>query len=108
VTDGIDGVYETARCLGIGMKQPSRHVFATKPKFCCGFKPTLIMVRCPTCGLPHEEYFGPVDRDERGAEVQLLRQELAAATAIVLARKQKDQAAHGTRAKAKPVRPGRR
>jgi hypothetical protein len=91
------------------MKPPSRHVFATKPKFCCGLKPTLIMVRCPTCGFPHEEYFGPVDRDERGAEVQLLRQELAAATAIVLAQKQNGpRAAHGKRAKAKPARPGRR
>lgn len=91
------------------MKPPSRHVFATKPKFCCGLKPTLIMVRCPTCGFPHEEYFGPVDRDERGAEVQLLRQELAAATAIVLAGKQNGpRAAHAKRAKAKPARPGRR
>ena len=88
------------------MKRPSRHVFATKPKFCCGLKPTLIMVRCPTCGFPHEEYFGPDDRDERGAEVQMLRKELAAATAIVLGRKE-PRAADGKRAKAKPVRSGR-
>jgi hypothetical protein len=91
------------------MKRPSRHVFATKPKFCCGLKPTLIMVRCPTCGFPHEEYFGPVDRDERASEVQLLRQELAAATAIVLDRKQNEpRAAHAKRAKAKPARSSRR
>jgi len=91
------------------MKQPSRHVFATKPKFCCGLKPSLIMVRCPTCGFAHEEYFGPVDRDERGAEVQLLRQELAAATAIILGRKPNEpRAAHRNRAKTKPARPGRR
>jgi hypothetical protein len=91
------------------MKRPSRHVFATKPKFCCGLKPTLIMVRCPTCGFPHEEYFGPADRDERGAEVQMLRQELAAATAIVLGRKQDEaRAARAKRAKLKPARSARR
>jgi hypothetical protein len=91
------------------MKRPSRHVFASKPKFCCGLKPSLIMVRCPTCGFAHEEYFGPLDRDERGAEVQLLRQELAAATAIILGRK--ENAPHlplRRRAKAKPARAGRR
>jgi hypothetical protein len=90
------------------MKRPSRHVFASKPKFCCALKPTLIMVRCPTCGSPHEEYFGPADRDERAAEVQLLRQELAAATAIILDRTQ--DGPHlplRKRAKARPARPGR-
>ena len=90
------------------MKRPTRHVFATKPKFCCGLKPTVIMVRCPTCGFPHEEYFGPVDRDERASELQLLRQELAAATAIVLGRKQNEpREAHGKPAKAKAARSGR-
>src|SRR5256885_14204086 len=68
------------------MKRPTRHVFAHKPKFCCGLKPALIMVKCPTCGLPHEEYFGPPDRDEKGAEVQLLRREVTAAMATILAR----------------------
>ena len=89
------------------MKRP-RHVFATKPKFCCGLKPSLIMVRCPTCGFPHEEYFGPVDRDERASEVQLLRKELAAATEIILGRKENGpRMPLRKRAKAKPVRPGR-
>jgi hypothetical protein len=89
------------------MKRP-RHVFASKPKFCCALKPSLIMVRCSTCGFPHEEYFGPADRDERSAEVQLLRQELAAATAIVC-----DRAENGhrppvrKRAQARPARTGR-
>jgi hypothetical protein len=41
------------------------------------------MVRCSTCGVPHEEYLGPPDRDERGAEMELLRRELAAAAAIL-------------------------
>jgi len=70
------------------MKRPSRHVFSAKPKFCCGLKPSLIIVRCPTCGFPHEEYFGPPDRDEQKAEVELLRKELAAASAILLGRMQ--------------------
>src|SRR5437764_13681864 len=95
--------------IGVPMKRPSRHVFASKPKFCCGLKPTLIMVRCPTCGFPHEEYFGPVDRDERASEVQLLRQELEAATAIILGRGENAPPRPlRKRAKAKPVRPGRR
>jgi hypothetical protein len=90
------------------MKRSSRHVFASKPKFCCGLKPSLIMVRCTTCGFPHEEYFGPLDRDERGAEVQLLRQELAAATAIILGRNESSpRLPHRKRAKAKAVRTGR-
>ena len=62
------------------------HMFAKKPKFCVVFKPSMIWVRCPQCGTPHQEYFGPEDRDEKRAEAQLLRRELDAATAIVLAR----------------------
>jgi len=92
------------------MKRPSRHVFASKPRFCCGLKPGLIMVRCPTCGLPHEEYFGPLDRDERAAEVQLLRQELSAAMGIILAREEHappQVVMQAKRGKAKPVRTGR-
>src|SRR5256885_4464352 len=92
------------------MKRPTRHVFAHKPKFCCGLKPAVIMVRCPTCGLPHEEYFGPPDRDEKAAEVQLLRQELSPAMAFIVERK--DMPApllpQRQRWKAKPARPGRR
>jgi hypothetical protein len=84
-------------------KRPSRHVFASKPKFCCALKPSLIMVRCPTCGRPHEEYFGPPDRDEQKAEVQLLRQELAVAVAIVMARSDGAARLPGRkRAKARP------
>jgi hypothetical protein len=60
-------------------------MFMRKPKFCVAFKPSMIWVRCSQCGAPHQEYFGPEDRDERGAEAQLLRRELDAATAIVLA-----------------------
>jgi len=90
------------------MKRSARHVFATKPKFCCGLKPGVIMVRCPTCGFPHEEYFGPLDRDERAAEVQLLRQELSAAMGIILGRNA--NAPRGpirSRAKPRSARPGR-
>jgi hypothetical protein len=68
------------------MKRRVRHVFRAKPQFCCAFKPNLIIVRCPECGFPHEEYFGPDDRDEREAELQLLRKELAAASEILLER----------------------
>jgi hypothetical protein len=59
------------------------HVFASKPRFCVGFKPGLIRVRCAKCGTPHFEYFGPADREEVGAELALLRAELARAFAIL-------------------------
>jgi hypothetical protein len=68
------------------MKDVPRHVFRVKPKFCSGLKPSLIIVRCPTCGFPHEEYFGPGDRDEQAAELQMLRRELEAAAAIIAER----------------------
>ena len=91
------------------MKRPSRHVFASKPKFCCGLKPGLIMVRCPTCGLPHEEYFGPTDRDEKAAEVELLRKELSAAMAIIVDRVENPRSVGPPQkqTKAKTVRSGR-
>jgi len=91
------------------MKRPSRHVFASKPKFCCGLKPGLIMVRCSTCGLPHEEYFGPPDRDEKAAEVALLRQELTAAMAIIVDRMEGARHVRPApkQAKSKPARSGR-
>jgi hypothetical protein len=63
-----------------------KHVFSAKPRYCIAFKPGIIVVRCPQCGRPHEEYFGPLDRDERAAEVEMLRRELAAAAAIIVAR----------------------
>ena len=74
------------------MKRRPRHVFETKPQFCCGLKPSLIIVRCPQCGFAHEEYFGPADRDEREAELQLLRRELSAASAIILERSRSPRA----------------
>jgi len=62
------------------------HVFASKPRFCVGFKPGLIRVRCRKCGTPHFEYLGPADRDEVRAELALLRAELARALAIIASR----------------------
>jgi hypothetical protein len=52
-----------------------RYVFKSRPKFCLAYKPAVIWVQCPKCGHPHEEYFGPPDRDERAAEVAFLQRE---------------------------------
>jgi hypothetical protein len=60
-----------------------RSVFSKLPKWSICMKPALLWVRCPTCGRPHQEYFGPPDRDEIAAELQFLRRELKTATAIV-------------------------
>jgi hypothetical protein len=65
-----------------------RHVFLHLPKWNVGMKPGLIWVRCPgwkghSCGRPHQEYFGPRDRDEIAAELRFLRRELSAAADIV-------------------------
>src|SRR2546425_12502640 len=51
------------------------YVFRARPKFCLAYKPAMIWVACPKCGHPHEEYFGPPDRDERAAEVAFLQRE---------------------------------
>jgi hypothetical protein len=59
------------------------HVFLAKPKFCVALKPGLIKVRCPKCGHPHYEYFGPKNRDEAGAEMEMLRGALDRAFAIL-------------------------
>jgi hypothetical protein len=51
------------------------YVFKSRPKFCLAYKPAVIWVECPKCGHPHEEYFGPPNRDERAAEVAFLQRE---------------------------------
>jgi len=51
------------------------YVFKARPKFCLPYKPAVIWVQGPKCGQPHEEYFGPPDRDERAAEVAFLQRE---------------------------------
>ena len=35
----------------------------------------MIWVACQRCGHPHEEYFGPPDRDPRAAEIAFLKRE---------------------------------
>jgi len=54
-----------------GVMRP--YVFKARPKFCLAYKPAVIWVECPKCGHPHEEYFGPADRDVRAAEVAFLQ-----------------------------------
>jgi hypothetical protein len=75
------------RWRGSSAGEVMRHVFASKPRFCVGFKPGLIRVRCAKCGEPHFEYLGPKDRDEVRAELELLRRELARAFAILALRR---------------------
>ena len=60
----------------------ARHVFSKLPKWGTGMKPGLLWVRCPKCGMPHQEYFGPRNRDEAGAEVEFLRHALEVAFGI--------------------------
>jgi hypothetical protein len=62
------------------------HVFLKLPKYCVGLKPGVLWVRCPDCGKPHQEYFGPADRDERNAEIAFLRRELQVAASILFGR----------------------
>jgi len=64
----------------------SGHVFSKLPKYCVAMKPGVLWVRCPDCGKPHLEYFGPPDRDERNAEIVFLRHELEVASSILLRR----------------------
>jgi hypothetical protein len=59
------------------------HVFSKLPKYCVALKPGMLWVRCRVCGKPHQEYFGPKDRDERKAEIVFLRQELEVASSIL-------------------------
>ena len=62
------------------------YVFRARPKFCLAYKPAMIWVACPKCGHPHEEYFGPPDRDERAAEVAFLQREYQRLAEIARAR----------------------
>jgi hypothetical protein len=66
------------------MRRP--YVFKAKPKFCLAFRPAVIRVACPKCGHPHEEYFGPPDRDERAAEVAFFQREYHRLVEIARAR----------------------
>jgi len=59
------------------------HVFSKLPKYCVALKPGMLWVRCRECGRPHQEYFGPEDRDERNAEIVFLRQELDVAASML-------------------------
>ncbi|TMB03849.1 MAG: hypothetical protein E6J64_14020 [Deltaproteobacteria bacterium] len=63
------------------------HVFSKLPKYCVAIKPGVLWVRCPDCGKPHQEYFGPADRDERKAEIVFLRHALQVASSIMLGRR---------------------
>jgi hypothetical protein len=60
-----------------------RYVFSKLPKWAPGMKPGLLWVRCPKCGWPHQEYFGPRNRDEIAATLQFFSRALAAAFAIL-------------------------
>ncbi len=59
------------------------HVFATSPRYCLACKPAIIRVRCPKCGHPHSEYFGPENLDEREAENAFLRAEVQRLAALI-------------------------
>ena len=63
------------------------HVFSKLPKYCVAMKPGVLWVRCPDCGKPHQEYFGPSDHDERNAEMVFLRRQLESAAAILSGRR---------------------
>ena len=81
------------RCLDVADNVEhvmSGHVFSKLPKYCVAMKPALLWVRCPECGRPHQEYFGPADRDERNAEMVFLRRELQAASSILLGHRAAD------------------
>ena len=59
------------------------HVFAAKPKFCLAMRPGIVLVRCPKCGHPHEEYLGPRDRDEASAQLAFYQREYQNLAAIL-------------------------
>jgi len=62
------------------------YVFKARPKFCLAYRPAVIWVACQKCGHPHEEYFGPPDRDARGAEIAFLKREYHRVVEIARAR----------------------
>jgi hypothetical protein len=57
---------------------PPEGVFVWKslPKWHPALRPALLWVACPGCGYPHRTWFGPLDLDERKAEVEFLRGEI--------------------------------
>ena len=73
------------------------HVFAIKPNYCLAFRPGIILVRCPKCGHPHEEYFGPRNRDEREAEISFLRGEYQRLAALIALRNQRSRGRRSAR-----------
>ena len=54
------------------------HVFATSPRYCLACKPAIIRVRCPKCGHPHSEYFGPENLGETVRRVEALKRTVPA------------------------------
>jgi hypothetical protein len=64
----------------------ARHVFAKLPKWCVSLKPGVLWVRCPHCGRPRREYFGPPNRDAMLAELRFLRRQLEVAFEILASR----------------------
>jgi hypothetical protein len=60
-------------------------VYSERPKFCVAFKPKMILIRLPS-GEVRSVYFGPEDRDERGAELELLHREVDAAIRVAAKR----------------------
>ena len=62
------------------------YVFKARPKFCLAYRPAVIWVACQKCGHPHEEYFGPPDRDARAAEIAFLKREYQRVVEIARAR----------------------
>jgi len=65
---------------------PRRYVFSKLPKWTLGMRPALLWIRCPKCGWPHQEYFGPRDRDAIASELKFLRRALAAAFKVITPR----------------------
>jgi hypothetical protein len=49
-------------------------------------QPTLLWIRCPKCGWPHQEYFGPRNRDATASELKFLRRALAVSFEVLRAR----------------------
>ena len=67
-----------------GVMRP--YVFRSRPKFCLAYRSAVIWVACQRCGHPHEEYFGPPDRDPRAAEIAFLKREYHRVVGIARAR----------------------
>ena len=63
-----------------------RHVYSEKPKFCNAIKPGEVLVQHEG-RKPETIYVGPPDHDEQRCLVELLRDELDRAAAILASRK---------------------